>query len=119
MKPSFALTAALTAILLACAAAAPANSSPSATTTTSGAPSAGGAPKGPAKLATPVRKTKASIDVTCDGKTFSLSTGTTTGACSATTNGGAVCVDGDVVTAQASCSTGCQMTRLNGSCTAK
>ena len=117
MKPSFPLIAALAAVLLAGAGAA--NSSPAATSKTTSGASSPGAPKGPTTLANPVRKTKASIDVTCGDKTFTLSTGTKTGACSATTDGGATCMDGDVITAQADCKTGCQMTRLNGSCTAK
>lgn len=122
MKPSLPLTAALTAILLTAAAAAPANSSPPATTTTSGTSStgAGGAPKGPANLANPVRKTTATIDLVCDDKTYTLSTGTTTGSCGTSGKDSvAICTDGNTVTAHASCRTGCLATRDNGSCTAK
>ena len=118
MKPHFPLIAALAAVLLAGAGAA--NSSPARTGSTSTPPSAG-APNGPANLANPVRKTKASIDLVCDdGKTYSVSTGTSTGSCGTSgKDSAAVCTEGTKVTAQASCSGGCLQTHGAGSCSAK
>ena len=71
-------------------------------------------------LANPIRQTRASIDLVCGSKTFTISTGTGGGACQGTKTE-ATCNDpasGDSG-GTASCKDGCKETSGTGSCTAK
>ena len=70
----------------------------------------------------PPRPVQALLDVRCGGDTYTISTGTDGGACTATppgTNGGGggTCDDGQGNTANVSCDTGCVSSTGSGSCT--
>jgi hypothetical protein len=72
------------------------------------------------QLAAPPRQSRASIDLVCGGKTFTLSTGNDKGSCSVNESGtGAACADGYGGGAKASCDKGCVSSSGAGSCSTK
>jgi hypothetical protein len=73
------------------------------------------APAGPAKIAMPPKRSKASIRLDCAGKTITLNTGTGGGNCTAS-GGEATCDDGGKHGAHATCDSGCTFSTGKGSC---
>ncbi|MFC3077057.1 hypothetical protein ACFODL_03025 [Phenylobacterium terrae] len=72
----------------------------------------------PPKAAAPVRYARASIEKTCGGVTYRLSTGTGKGTCASGVSV-AECTDGAGNTARMYCERGCTLTTGSGACEEK